>query len=215
MANNIDDILTRLDEIKKLQTELRNLVPRVASNSPRAGAKDSTSDKSALIRFPSLFTFPGVPSFTSPSARNERVQKSTARLNLSSKLSLSDNQPTTSAAWRPTKAKSSVKEMNVFRDSPKNANGIVPKSYAKNSVVSNASTSATNSARTTQSLMKNNTANRNPKHLQGAIKKGLNNEIASADKKSHTTLDKSNPGSNNENNPKASEWFIVKIIKSV
>ncbi|XP_032676419.1 uncharacterized protein LOC116846550 isoform X2 [Odontomachus brunneus] len=207
MANNdIDDILARLDEIKKLQAELRHLVPRVASNSSRAGPQDLTSDTSASIRFPSLVTFPGVSSLSSSSTTNGRVQKSAMHLNLSSKLSLSDNRPSTASlanAWRSTKTRSSVKETNAFRDSPRSAHDVAAKSLAKNSIVPNTSTSAANSTRITRSLTKSNTVGRIAKHLQGAIRNGPNNETASADKTPRATLERSNLASKNRNHSNA------------
>lgn len=209
MANNdIDDILTRLDEIKKLQAELRHLVPRVAGNSSRhTGPQDLTSDESASTRFPSLFTFPEIPSLAS-SAKSGRVQRSTAYLNLNNELSLSDDQSSTAYstnARRPTKAKSSVREM-------RGANNVVARSHARNSVVPNASTSAANSVRTTPYLTKSSTASRVVKHLQGAIGKGLNNAIASTDKTSRTTVERPNLAAKKGNNSIASKWYIVRII---
>ncbi|XP_014477909.1 PREDICTED: uncharacterized protein LOC106746170 [Dinoponera quadriceps] len=165
--NNLDDILARLDEIKKLQTELRHLVPQVASSSSRdiGHPQDLTSDTS--IRFPSLFTFPVVSSLDPTSSKSERVQKSTARLNLSGKLSPSDRRP--SIAYLP-KARSSVRETSAFWDSSRAVNDVVAtKSRSRN--IPNASTSAMNS--TTPYLTRSNTVSRAAK--QGAIKGGVKN----------------------------------------
>ncbi|EFN84006.1 hypothetical protein EAI_03391 [Harpegnathos saltator] len=211
MANNdMDDILTRLDEIKKLQAELRHLVPRIASNSSgQAKPQDLTSDASASIRFPSLLTFPEVSNVAPSSSKHGRVQKSAAHLNLNNKLLPSNNRPSTAhskSTWRLTKSGSAARETDAFKAPPRSTNDVVAKSRARNSTGSNVSTIAANSARTVTSyLTKSNTANRVAKHLQGsAIRREPSNDTVSAsDKTSLTSVEKSNVASRNKNNSNA------------
>lgn len=61
--NEICNILVRIQEIEKLQTELRNLLPRVNNRVHIEKPVESTNlerESSSSIRFPSLLTFSGV-----------------------------------------------------------------------------------------------------------------------------------------------------------
>ncbi|XP_011340576.1 uncharacterized protein LOC105281202 [Ooceraea biroi] len=135
---NIDDILVRLDEIEKLQTELRHLVPRVTGNS--SGHRDLSRNSSTSIRFPSLLTFPVISNFSSTSSKTERVQKSTAQMNLSNRL-LSGTRPSTASlgnSQRPAKRGSSAKETNIFKDLLKSTSNVT-RSHGRNSLASTSS----------------------------------------------------------------------------
>lgn len=178
--DNIDDILVRLDEIEKLQTELRHLVPRATSNSSRhARHQDLSRETSASIRFPSLFTFPVISNFTSSSSKNERVQKSAAQLN--DKLSNGSRSSTVNlkSARGTSHRQSSTRETNIFKNLLKGTDKSLARSHAENSL---ASTSAGNS----KASMKDIVANRVSKNSQDVIRKELRSETsktASRDKR--------------------------------
>ncbi|XP_072743901.1 uncharacterized protein [Anoplolepis gracilipes] len=173
--DSIDGILVRLDEIEKLQAELRHLVPRVTSNSSKnVRHQDLSRDTTASIRFPSLFTFPVISNFTS-SSRNDRVQKSVAQMNLNDKLS-SDNQPSTTNVKNARKSSRelSTRETNIFKNLLKSTDKRVARLHAGNSL---ASTSVINS-RTSKTPTKSITANRVVKDSQGVIRKELKSKTS-------------------------------------
>ncbi|XP_067212014.1 uncharacterized protein [Linepithema humile] len=188
----IDDILVRVDEIEKLQTELRHLVPRVTSNSSRqARHQDLSRDSSTSIRFPSLFTFPVISNFTS-SPKNERVQRSAAQLNLSNKLSSGNRSSTATLknAGRPLTSASLWKGRNIFKDLIKSSNNIA-NLHEKNSL---ASTSGINPKASTTPA-KNVITSRIAKNSQEIIKKGLKNEMSKTppkNKMQHVISERSN-----------------------
>ncbi|XP_036139225.1 uncharacterized protein LOC114253987 isoform X2 [Monomorium pharaonis] len=185
--DNIDDILVRLDEIEKLQAELRHLVPRVTnSSSKHTRHQDLSRDSPASIRFPSLFTFPVISNFTS-TPRNERLQKSTARLNLTNKTSSGNRHSTVNLKnTGGCSSQSKARETNVFKNllkSNSNAN-----SQARNFL---ASTSTVGSRASTSSSI----ANRMTKEPREAIKKRLKSETpktASRDKTQRVADERSN-----------------------
>lgn len=171
--DSIDDILVRLDEIEKLQAELRHLVPRVTSNSSRqVRHQDLSRDTSASIRFPSLFTFPVISNLTS-SSRNEH--KSAAQLSLNDKLS-SGNQSSTvnlKNARVSGQRESSARGTNIFKNLLKNTDKNVARLRAGNSM---ASTSVANSQTTSMTLTKG--MNRVARDSQEAIGKKLRNRAS-------------------------------------
>ncbi|KYN12760.1 Syntaxin-8 [Trachymyrmex cornetzi] len=184
-----DDILVRLDEIEKLQTELRHLVPRVTSNSSRH-LQNVSRDSSASNRFPSLFTFPVISNFTS-TPKNERVQKSAARLNLNSKSS-SSNRHSTINLKNTEGSQSRTRETNVFKNLLRSSNNVTS-SHVRNSSVS---TSVANSTMPIRSSI----ANRMVRDPQEAIKKRLKSETTARDKTQRATSERSNVQlSRNEN----------------
>lgn len=166
--DSIDDILVRLDEIEKLQAELRHLVPRVTSNSSRhVRHQDLSRDTSASIRFPSLFTFPVISNLTS-SSRNQH--KSAAQLNFNDKLS-SGNQSSTvnlKNARVSGQRESSVRGTNIFKNLLKSTDKNVARLCAGNSM---ASTSVANSQTTSTTSTKG--TNRVARDSQEAIGKKL------------------------------------------
>ncbi|XP_029673490.1 uncharacterized protein LOC115241721 [Formica exsecta] len=170
--DSIDDILVRLDEVEKLQTELRHLVPRVTSNSSRhVRHQDSSRDTSASIRFPSLFTFPIISNFTS-SSRNERMQKSAAQLNLNDKLSSGNRSSTMnlkSARGSSQRESSSARETNIFKNLLKSTDKSVARSRAGNSLASTSVASSKVSTRLTKGIA----ANRAAKDSQEVIRNEL------------------------------------------
>ncbi|EFN74791.1 hypothetical protein EAG_10200 [Camponotus floridanus] len=171
--DSIDDILVRLDEIEKLQAELRHLVPRVTSNSSRhVRHQDLSRDTSASIRFPSLYTFPVISNLTS-SSRNEH--KSAAQLNLNDKLS-SGNQSSTvnlKNARVSDQRESSARGTNIFKNLLKNTDKNVARLRAGNSM---ASTSVANSQTTSTTPTKG--MNRVVRDSQEAIGKKLRNRAS-------------------------------------
>ncbi|XP_029168240.1 uncharacterized protein LOC114938436 [Nylanderia fulva] len=177
--DSIDDILVRLDEVEKLQAELRHLVPRATSNSSRhVRHQDLSRDTSASIRFPSLFTFPVISNFTSSSSKNDRVQKSAAQLNLNDKLSKNNRSFTTNLKSARRSQRASARETNIFKNLSKSTDKSLARSHAGNSL---ASTSVGNS----KTSMKDIVANRVSKNSQAVIKKELKNgtsKTASRDK---------------------------------
>ncbi|XP_012057618.1 PREDICTED: uncharacterized protein LOC105620737 [Atta cephalotes] len=190
--DNIDDILMRLDEIEKLQTELRHLVPRVTSNSSRH-LQNISHNSSASNRFPSLFTFPVISNFTS-TPENERVQKSTARLNLNSK-STSGNRHSMINLKNTGGSQSRTKETNVFKSLLRNSNNVA-NSHVRNSSVSTSVTDSTTPIR-------NHIVNRMIMDPQEAIKKRLKSETpktTAREKMQRITSERSNVQlSGNEN----------------
>lgn len=170
--DKIDDILVRLDEIEKLQTELRHLVPRVTSSSSRHH-RDTFRDSSASIRFPSLFTFPMISNFAS-SPRSERVQKSTARINLN-KWSTSGNRISTTnltkTAGRSFKSALPTRGTSVSRESLRGNNVAKLHGLSRNSTIS---TSAASSKTPTKTNDANQNANRNAQKAIEAINKKEN-----------------------------------------
>ncbi|XP_071628483.1 uncharacterized protein [Temnothorax longispinosus] len=200
--DNVDDILVRLEEIEKLQTELRHLVPRVTSSSSRHAIRhqDLSRDSPASIRFPSLFTFPVISNFTSTS-KNDRVQKSAARLNLNSK-SLSGNRHSTANLRNAGESsRSGTRETNVFKNLLKSNNNVTISSHARDS---SASTSVADSR------ARSGIVNRVVKYPQEAMKKRLKSDTsktAARDKTQRITGERSNVHiSGNENvNSKATQ----------
>ncbi|KAK2581180.1 hypothetical protein KPH14_007984 [Odynerus spinipes] len=75
----IRDILTRFQEIEKLQGEIRNLLPRTTNHvhieKPKTKNQSLDKESSSTIRFPSLVTFPGIPE-VSDVKRNDRLRSS-------------------------------------------------------------------------------------------------------------------------------------------
>ncbi|XP_018403900.1 PREDICTED: serine/threonine-protein kinase DDB_G0283821-like isoform X2 [Cyphomyrmex costatus] len=163
--NNVDNILTRLDEIEKLQTELRHLVPRVTSS---RHLQNVSRDSPASNRFPSLFTFPAISNFTS-TPKNERVQKSAARLNLNSNSS-SGNRHSTVNLKNTGGSQSRTREANIFKNLLRSSNNITS-SHMRNSSTSTSVANSTMSRRT-------NIANRMARDPQEAINKRLNRETS-------------------------------------
>ncbi|CAL1684371.1 unnamed protein product [Lasius platythorax] len=200
--DSIDGILVRLDEIEKLQAELRHLVPRVTSNSSRhVRHQDLSRDTSASIRFPSLFTFPVISNFTSSTSKNERVQKSAAQLNLNDKLSNGNRASTVNlkSARGSFRRESSARETSIFKNLLKSTDKSVARSHAGNSL---ASTSVANSkASTTPTKC---IANRVAKDSQEVIRKELRSRASktvSRDKTQRITGERSSMRlSENENN---------------
>lgn len=170
--DSIDDILVRLDEIEKLQAELRHLVPRVTSNSSRhVRHRDLSRDTSASIRFPSLFTFPVISNLTS-SSRNQH--KSAAQLNFNDKLS-SGNQSSTvnlKNARVSDQRESSARGTNIFKNLLKSTDKNVARLRAGNSM---ASTSVANSQTSTTPTKG---TNRVARDSQEAIGKKLRNRAS-------------------------------------
>ncbi|XP_011066396.1 PREDICTED: uncharacterized protein LOC105153330 [Acromyrmex echinatior] len=160
--DNIDDILVRLDEIEKLQTELRHLVPRVTSNSSKH-LQNVSHDSSTSNRFPSLFTFPVISNFTS-TPKNERVQKSAAQLNLNNKSS-SGNRRSTINLKNTGGSQSKTRETNVFKTLLRSSNNVAS-SHVRNSSVSTSVADSTTSIR-------NRIANKMVRDPREAIKKRL------------------------------------------
>lgn len=197
---NIDDILVRLDEIEKLQSELRHLVPRVTSTSSKhARHQDLSCDSSTSIRFPSLFTFPVISNFT-PTPKNERVQKSTARLNLNSKSSNRHSIVNLRNAGGSSQSGTSAKETNTFKDLLRSSNNVA-NSHARNS-------STSTSVAESRASKRSSIANRVAKDPQEAIKKRLKSETSKTALRDKTqraaTGERSNVQlSRNEN---SSEW---------
>lgn len=197
--DNADDILVRLDEIEKLQTELRHLVPRVTSNSSihrDSGHQDPSRDSRGSIRFPSLFTFPLISNFTSAP---KNVQKSAARLNLNSKSLSSDRCSTINLKNAGRSSQSGTRETNVFKSLLRGSD--VNSSRGRNSL---ALTSAADSRASTRSGV----ASRVAKDPQEAIRKRLKGETsktAARDKTQRVTGERSNMLSGNEN-VNSSEW---------
>ncbi|XP_043504489.1 uncharacterized protein LOC122525640 [Polistes fuscatus] len=78
--NEICDILTRIQEIEKLQKELQNLLPN-ATNKNRINIEKPVEvtnlkrESSSTIRFPSLLTFPGINE-QSNVRKNNRIKSS-------------------------------------------------------------------------------------------------------------------------------------------
>lgn len=191
MEDNVDDILTRLDEIEKLQAELRHLVPRVTSSS--SGCQDPSRDTRASTRFPSLFTFPVISGFASSTApRNEGVQKSAARLNL--KSSSDDRRPPRNAGGS---SQGGTRETNVLRSLLRSGNVTSPR--ARNPL---ASTSAADSRAAS------GVASRMAEVPRGAIRKGLKGETAARDKARRATEERSNVRLSGNENVNSSEWSI-------
>lgn len=192
---NVDDILARLDEIEKLQAELRHLVPRVTSSS--SGHQDPPRDSRASTRFPSLFTFPIISSLAS-TPRDERVQRSAGRLSLDGKSLSGDRRPRDAGG---SSSQGGSREANVFKSLLRS--GSVISSRARNS---SASTSAADSRAPTGSG-------------RGAIKKGLKGETAARDKVRRATDGRSNVRLSGNENVNSSEWslklsltFIIKLF---
>lgn len=185
----IDDILVRVDEIEKLQTELRHLVPRVTSDSSRqARRQDLSRDSSTSIRFPSLFTFPVISNFAS-SPKN--VQKSAAQLNLSNKLSNGNRSSTLNLKnmGRPLASASLAKERNIFKDLIQSSNDIA-KLCRKNSLASTSGINPKISVTSTKNII----TNRISKNSQEVIKKGLKSETSKVTPKNkiHLISERSN-----------------------
>ncbi|XP_077265775.1 uncharacterized protein LOC143899390 [Temnothorax americanus] len=202
--DNVDDILVRLDEIEKLQTELRHLVPRVTSSSSRhARHQDLSRDSPASIRFPSLFTFPVISNFTSTS-KNERVQKSAARLNLNSK-SLSGNRHSTANLRNAGgSSRSGTRETSVFKNLLKSNNNVTS-SHARDS---SASTSVADSRVPARSSI----VNRVVKYPQEAMKKRLKSDTSKTvprDKTQRITGERSNVQISGNENVNSSEWISI------
>jgi len=192
--NNIDDILVRLDEIEKLQAELRHLVPRVTSSSSRHSRhQDLSRDSPASIRFPSLFTFPVISNFTSTS-KNERVQKSAARLNLNSK-SLSGNRHSTVNLRNAGESSQRTRETNIFKNLLRNSNNDTS-SHAKNSAATFV----------TDSLTRSSIASRVAKNSQKTIKKSETSKTAARDNTQRG--ERSNVQLSGNENVNSSEWSI-------
>ncbi|XP_070160609.1 uncharacterized protein [Polyergus mexicanus] len=170
--DSIDGILVRLDEVEKLQAELRHLVPRVTSNSSRhVRHQDSSRDTSASIRFPSLFTFPVISNFTS-SIRNERVQKSVAQLSLNDKLPTGNRSSTMnqkSTRGSSQRESSSARETNIFKNLLKSTDKGVARSRAGNSFASTSIASSKASITPTKGIV----ANRAIKDSQEVIRNEL------------------------------------------
>lgn len=197
--DNIDDILTRLDEVEQLQAELRHLVPRVTSGSSSRHARhqDLSRDSPTSIRFPSLFTFPVISNFTSTS-KNERVQKSAARLNLNSN-SLGGNRHSRVNLRNAGSSQSGMREANVFK------NLLRTSSYARHS---SASTSIVDSK---APIRTRTIASRVAKEPQETIKKRLKSETSKTavrDKTQRTTGERSNVQLPKNENVNSSEWSI-------
>lgn len=193
--DNIDDILVRLDEIEKLQAELRHLVPRVTSSSSRHSRHQNLPrDSPASIRFPSLFTFPVISNFT-PTSKNERVQKSAGRLNLNSKSLRGNRHSTVNLRNAGGSSQSGTRETNIFKNLLRSSNNDTS-SHAKNSA---ASTSVADSRMPTR----NSVASQVAKNSQEAIKKRLKSEMsktAARDNTQRATGERSNVQlSGNEN----------------
>ncbi|XP_020287597.1 suppressor protein SRP40-like isoform X2 [Pseudomyrmex gracilis] len=164
--DKIDDILVRLDEIEKLQTELRHLVPRVTSSSSSRHHQDTLRDSSASIRFPSLFTFPMISNFASSPKTTERVQKSTAQINLN-KWSTSGNRTSTTnltkAAGRSfSKSALATRGASVSGESLRGNNVAKLRGLSRNSAISSSAASST---------VRNDDANKADRNAQKAIKK--------------------------------------------
>lgn len=165
--DNINDILVRLDEIEKLQTELRHMVPRVNSSRHQNLPRNSSTS----IRFPSLFTFPVVSNFSSTSSncnKSEQVQKSAAQMNLRNRSSTTS--PRNSE--RPSRRGSSTRESNIFKDLLKSTSNVA-KSYGRNSLAS--TSSVVNSSRTsylTRGVAANRLVKNSPGMIVGELKSG-------------------------------------------
>lgn len=212
--SNIDNILVRLDEIEKLQAELRHLVPQVASNSSRH-QNLLHRDSSSSIRFPSLFTFPVASNFAASSKKERVLQKSAAQLNLADKFSGNERSSTVTLknVGRPLKSKSSAKEINIYKGLLKSTN--VAKSRERYSLPSKASTSITAKdpkRSTPMPYTKSIAASRMTKNSQGAIGKRLKSETsrtAARDKMQRAIGERSNIQlSKNENITNSSEYYI-------
>lgn len=205
--DSIDGILVRLDEIEKLQAELRHLVPRVSSNSSRhVRHQDLSRDTSASIRFPSLFTFPVISNLT-PSSRNEH--KSAAQLNLNDKLS-SGNRPSTvnlKNARVSSQRESSAGGTNIFKNLLKSTDKSVARLRAGNSL---ASTSVANS-QTSKTPTKGITSNRVARE-QEAIRRELrsrSSKIVAKNKTQRINGERSSMRlSENESTMNSSKWCI-------
>ncbi|XP_011862345.1 PREDICTED: uncharacterized protein LOC105558974 [Vollenhovia emeryi] len=202
--DNVDDILVRLDEIEKLQAELRHLVPRVTNSSSRH--QDLSRESPASIRFPSLVTFPVISDFTLTS-KNERVQKSAARLNFNGK---SLKRPSTiNLKNAGGSSQSGARETSAFKNLLRSRSNVTG-SHASNS---SASTSVIDSRAPTRS----NIASRMAKEPQVAIRGRLKSETSKTavrDKMQRATGEKSNvqlPGNENVN---SSEWNISSLSVS-
>lgn len=194
--DNNDDILTRLDEVEKLQAELRHLVPRVTSGSSfrHARHQDLSRDSPTSIRFPSLFTFPVISNFTSTS-KNKRVQKSAARLNLNCKSLGGNRHSTVNLRNAEGSSQSGTRETNVFK------NLLRTNSYARNS---SASTSIVDSMASTRT-------SRVAKDPQQTIKKRLKGETSKTgvrNKTQRSTGERSNVQLPENENVNSSEWSI-------
>lgn len=97
--NEICDILTRIQEIEKLQKELRNLLPN-ATNKNRINIEKPVEvsnlkrESSSTIRFPSLLTFPGINEQSNVRKHNrikstKEIRSSTMNMNnIQTKVSL-------------------------------------------------------------------------------------------------------------------------------
>lgn len=199
--DNVDDILVRLDEIEKLQAELRHLVPRVTNSSSRHSRhQDLLHDSPASIRFPSLFTFPVTSNFTSTS-KNERVQKSAARLNLNNKSLSGNRRSTVNLRNAGGSSQSGTRETNVFKNLLKSSNNDTGL-HAKNST---ASTSVADSRMPTRSSI----AGRTAKNSQEVIKKRLKSETSKTrDNTQRATGERSNVQLSGNENVNSSEWSI-------
>lgn len=191
---NVDDILVRLDEIEKLQAELRHLVPRVTSSS--FGHQDPPRDSRASTRFPSLFTFPVISSLA-PTPRNEGVQRSAARLNLNGK-SLSGDRRRSAVSPRDAGGSSpgGTRGTSAFRNLLRSGNG--PR--ARNSSASAADSRAPSGS---------GVASRPAEAPRGAIKKGSQGEAAARDKIRSATYGRSNVRLSGNENVNSSEWSIL------
>lgn len=202
--DNTDDILVRLDEIEKLQTELRHLVPRVTNSSSRhARYQDLSHDSPASIRFPSLFTFPVISNSTS-TPKNERLQKSAAQLNLINK-SLNGNRHSTinlKNAGGTSQSKTFSRDTKVTKDLLRNH----ASSQVRNS---SASTSIVNSRTSTRS----NVANQVTKNPQESIRikrsKKESSKTATKDKTQRATDKRSTVQLSRNENVNSSEWRIL------
>lgn len=206
--DNIDDILVRLDEIEKLQAELRHLVPRATSDSSgHAGQEDLPRNSSASIRFPSLFTFPVISSLSSTSST---VQKSTARMNLSSRRSSSGSRAS-SASLRISERFSksggaSTKEGNIFKDLLKSTSNVGRRStYVARNALASTSSAANYSRTSTTPHLTRSTAASHPTGSSQEIIKSQSNAISG---RSNVRL------SRKENNVNASEPFMQRYISN-
>jgi len=199
--DNIDDILMRLDEIEKLQTELRHLVPRVTSNSSRH-LQNISHNSSASNRFPSLFTFPVISNFTS-TPENEHVQKSTARLNLNTKSS-SGNRHSMINLKNTGGSQSRTKETNVFKNLLRSSNNVA-NSHVRNSSVSTSVTDSTTPIR-------NHIVDRMIRDPQEVIKNRLKSETpktTARNKMQRVTSERSNVQLSGNENVNSSEGIYI------
>jgi len=204
--DNMDNILVRLNEIEKLQAELRHLVPRDTNNSGHTMHQDLSHDSSTSTRFPSLFTFPVIsPKFSSTSSKNQRVQRSAAQMNLSNRLSSSNRSSTTSVknSGKLSRRGSATNE-GKYKDLLKSMSNTAR--YGRNSLASTSSlANSKNSMMPHSHLASSIMANRSLKNSHESIKKEFKSDRSTTSKMPNAISWKSNIRLLKESNMNASE----------